>query len=452
MRKLFFSLCLLVPQLIAAQSANERVTTLINENRWFDLQRELQVTSDSLSPMLRTMSTALAKHYLNQPEAAIQSITTLLNQHQQEIGTENALNMAFLIGVNLARQGKYKDAAEHIQGLRAQLKAQQVDNSQTTGIQEVADRYKIYDDIGNICQPLHPAGTYSIPFFINNKIHEKKGGFIAMDGLLNRMPKHLIFDTGAGLNIISSKDADECGLRRIDHHVNMLGIGMQLGQVAIADTLRIGETIWQNVPFLIVDIVTGNAEIDKVMDKGLSPVIGLPILLPMKEVQIDFVKHTLTIPETPSPMPFEYSNMILKDNEGLRVESYDEHGKPLQMYLDTGSALCIMSAHWYSNHKDEVQAAGIPDSLRMAGVGGVVMQHSYLMKDMTFQIGTGKILLDSINIGTGIDLHTKQPLVNAPITAPGEDGVIGLELLEKAARVIINLQDMYIDVVPRKNE
>lgn len=78
------------------------------------------------------------------------------------------------------------------------------------------------------------------------------------------------------MNIISSKDANEC---KLDLFINISGTGMQQGQVAIADILRIGETIWENVPFFIVDIATGHAKADKVIAKGLAPVIGLPVML-----------------------------------------------------------------------------------------------------------------------------------------------------------------------------
>lgn len=451
MKKLFVGLLLLTSQLAAAQSADERIGTSINEKRWFDLQCELQkvTPADSLSPMLQTLGTAMIKHYFNQPDAACQSIAYLLEHHQQELDGGSALNMAYILGVNLSRQGMYKDAAKLTQSLADQLKAQQVDSNQVAGLQKVANMYEMYADIGNICRPLHPVGEYKIPLFTDNKLHGKKDGFIAMNGHLNQTPKQLIFDTGAGMNIISSKDAKECGLRALDSYIDMAGTGIQQGQVAIADTLRIGETMWQNVPFLIVDIVTGHAEADKVMAKGLAPVIGLPVMLQMKEMQLDFVNHTLTIPANLTPNPLLHSNMMRKDNEGLRVVAYNEQGEPLYLHLDTGSSISMMTPRWYNNHKDLAQSTGVQDSLRLGGVGGVVQQHSYLMKNLGFQIGKGKAFLDSIQAGTGIDLHTGQPIVDSPFTDLEEDGVIGVDLLEKFARVIINLQDMFIEAIPR---
>lgn len=169
MKKLIVGFLLLISQFTLAQNTGERIGTLINEKQWFDLQRELQATPpDSLSPMLQTLATAMVKHYFNQPEAACQSIFFLLEHHQQEIGADNALNMAYLLGVNLARQGMYKEAAELVQSLARQLEAQQADSSP---FQKIADAYMMYANVGNICRPLHPAGEYIIPFFMDSKLH-----------------------------------------------------------------------------------------------------------------------------------------------------------------------------------------------------------------------------------------------------------------------------------------
>lgn len=110
-----------------------------------------------------------------------------------------------------------------------------------------------------------------------------------------------------------------------------------------------------------------------------------------------------------------------------------------------------MNPRWYNNHKESVQSAGIQDSLRIGGVGGVIQQQSYLMKGLDFQIGKGQTLLDSIQVGTSIDLHTGQPVISSSFTSPEEDGVIGVDVLEKFARITVNLQDMYIEAAPRSD-
>ena len=66
---------------------------------------------------------------------------------------------------------------------------------------------------------------------------------------------------------------------------------------------------------------------------------------------------------------------------------------------------------------------------------------------MKIQIGNGTATIDSIKVNTGIDLHTGQPKTTA-FSNGAEDGVLGLNALEKFSKVIINLKDMYMEAIP----
>lgn len=90
---------------------------------------------------------------------------------------------------------------------------------------------------------------------------------------------------------------------------------------------------------------------------------------------------------------------------------------------------------------------GIPDSLRQAGIGGVSITRSYILPQKKFRIGSGTAVLDSVGVNTGIDLHTGQ-LDKAAFSNGQEDGFLGLNLLEKFSKVIINLKDMYLETIP----
>ena len=62
--------------------------------------------------------------------------------------------------------------------------------------------------------------------------------------------------------------------------------------------------------------------------------------------------------------------------------------------------------YWYLQHKEEVMAAGTPDSLRVAGVGGVNITRAYRLPYKEFRIGNGEAVLDSVTVDTGVGLHT----------------------------------------------
>lgn len=447
MKKLLLALCLATVQTVSAQTADQHIGTLINESNWFELKRTMDETPrDSVSPLLYQMGTALTAHYFNRPDSACTAIGILLNEYQPELGPQNAVNMATLLATDLTRSNRYQEAAALMQSLAGQLQAQGVDTATTAPILQAADLYTAYARVAPFCRLLHPADEYHIPFSFNDDMHQgykKQGHFLMLDARINGTSEPVVFDTGAGANIISSRLAEACGLRLTDITLGMQGIGRQQGRVALADTLRIGPMAWQNVPFLIVDTRTGDAEADSIGDL-LQPVIGLPIILSMKEVQFDFEHHELLIPATPTPNPLAGSNLLRTDSEGLRVESRDDEGHPIYMHLDTGSYGSDLTARWYAAHRTQVEAQGQPDSLRMAGIGGVSKQKTYRMPRITYRIGQGQAALDDVHVSTGLDLRTGQSVGNL-FGISDIDGIIGLGLLERFRRVTLNMEEMYIN-------
>lgn len=447
MKKLLLALCLATVQTVSAQTADQHIGTLINESNWFELKRTMDETPrDSVSPLLYQMGTALTAHYFNRPDSACAAIGILLNEYQPELGPQNAVNMATLLATDLTRSNRYQEAAALMQSLAGQLQAQGVDTATTTPILQAADLYTAYARESPLCRPLHPAGEYHLPFTFNDDMHQgykKQGHFLMLDARINGTNEPVVFDTGAGMNIISSSQAEACGLRQTEITIDMQGIGRQQGRIAMADTLRIGPMAWQNVPFLIVDTRTGDAEADSVGGM-LQPVIGLPIMLSMKEVQFDFEHRELVIPATPTPNPLNSSNLLRTDSEGLRVESRDDEGHPMYMHLDTGSYGSDLTARWYAAHRTQVEAQGQPDSLRMAGIGGVSRQKTYRLPSVTYRIGQGEATIENVHVSTGLDLRTGQP-VGEMFGIEDIDGIIGLGLLEQFRRVTLNLEEMYIN-------
>ncbi len=124
----------------------------------------------------------------------------------------------------------------------------------------------------------------------------------------------MVFDTGAGINIISSRDAKKFGIQATDITMDMTGVGKQTGHLAWADNIRIGNMSWQNVPFFIVDMKTGDSKTDSA-GTMLPPVIGLPIMQSMGEIQFDFVKH-----EYRNTSGKTYVQQLLESDEDLTDE------------------------------------------------------------------------------------------------------------------------------------
>ena len=446
LKKLCTIFCLLISLSIQAQNADVRVGQLINESNWFELEQTLKITpADSISPFLQQLATAMTHHYFNRPDSACVVLYDLLSNHQHELG-DYTMNMVLLYSANLARTGHYNDAADLLQNLYEQLTAMGTDSTLTEPYKAQVQQYRALAACGPLYQPLHELNEYRIPMVINDNDGQHS---IEMDGSINGKEGRFLFDTGAGGNLITPKLAKEYGLRSLDTDITVAGAGgLEEGGYAIADTLRIGGMTWVNVPFAVIDTHTGHEEADKFNEKfQLPPVIGLPVMLCMQEIQLDFAHRELVIPAIPTPNPLGKSNLMRTETEGLQLKTADETGQPLYFHFDTGFYYTNMEPIWYDRHRQEVDAAGVPDSLRVAGIGGVSITRTYKLPQMKFQIGNGIVTIDSIKVNTGIDLYTGEK--RSPDFSKGtEDGVLGLNALEKFSKVIINLKDMYMEAIP----
>lgn len=450
---------MLLPVVACAQGCNERIGELMNGSRWFELEREMRnvAVRDSLDPMLCGMAESLTDHYFNRPDSACVSLGRLLEGYQEEMG-DNTLSMAVLLGMNMARAGHYGEAADLMQSLADQLTACGVDSTETAGYYTLVEQYREFASVGSVLKPLHAAGEYHIPMSIDNDMHKaakngREAHFAAIGGSINGITGNFVFDTGAGVNVISGRDAKKYGLRRLNCTIDMLGVGgLQKGVYAIADTLRLGGMAWQNVPFLVVDIATGDAVADSI-GAMLEPVIGLPVMSSMGEVQMDFKRSEFVVPDMPSDNPLGFCNMMRTDSEGLCVRIAGEDGEPLFMHFDTGGYYTTMFGTWYDKHSAEVEAAGTPDSIRRAGVGGVSVTFGYRVPRMKFMLGNEWVELDSVQVSTGIDKRTGEKETAGFSAGSSQDGVIGLDMLECFDRVIINFKDMFmVGIAPRKEE
>ena len=94
------------------RSGDARISYLINNRKWFDLNRELSnISPASVTPGLYLMAKSVVSHYFNRSDIACSSIYELLTQYQSEIGYDNSINMTVILAMNFAREKQYETAA-----------------------------------------------------------------------------------------------------------------------------------------------------------------------------------------------------------------------------------------------------------------------------------------------------------------------------------------------------
>ncbi len=83
---------------------------------------------------------------------------------------------------------------------------------------------------------------------------------------INDNPVKIIFDTGAGVNVITDSLARAYGLDFLDADVAATGVATSAGRYAIAKELVLGNIKVKDVPFYVIDIRSHNDEADKYID------------------------------------------------------------------------------------------------------------------------------------------------------------------------------------------
>lgn len=419
----------LSPLLAMPQTADERVTELMNNEDWHSLRDFYDEHGDEIaSPVLAAGARFLSDHFGNRTDSAVRSGAELLNNYQSELGG-SLHGMTFLYANALDNAGQ--------PGMASGLMAQYADGLAAAGdttSKEYAtasffrDYYALCAELGGAVKFERPTEDAVVPF--------EGDGIICLSGSIDGTTTDLWFDTGAGVNVITEPQAGLFNLRRTDiKGATVQGYGREDASVAFADSVRIGGMVFRDVPFYIVPVNTGHPKADSALVE-MPPVIGIQLIRRMQEVRLDFEDKTLTVPAHLTPMPFEQSNVCISDAGGLEMR-ITSRGRLVDLVFDTGAGFMTLNANYYAANRDYVDSVGVADSLRTAGIGGWRMSRTKVLPRLEYQVGDRTFTSDSVPVE--ID-HADSWLAQ---------GLFGVKECAANGTVTINMKDMFIDFTPR---
>lgn len=435
-----------------AQGAAEHVGRLVAEKDCFSLVRVLDtVPRDSLDPLLRDVANVMTCNYFNRNDDACRLARRLISRRQQQLGLDNTFGIASLIPLNLARQGRYAQAADMAESLHAQAVDAGAPQAMADGLRSLGSYYRVLADVGDICRQLHAGGRdLSVSFFYDRRAQAgSEGAFLAMNGHVNGVATYVGLDTGASLNVISSADADRMRLIRLNYYIDVRGAGRRRGQLAIADTLRIGRDMaWRNVPFVVVDMATGDSIADRAVSRGMPVMVGMPLMERLGEVSIDFVSQRITVPSRPTPCPYKFPNMMRGDDDQLTLLVGSDGGETLRMNLDTGSYNTTLTPRWLAAHPSAADTAQ-PDSVSYGAVGGTVRLRALRLPRLDIAIGPARATISGAMALSGAATDGTEAATGIPSLRTSTDGTIGLAALRHFASVTISLRGMFVTAKAR---
>lgn len=434
MRKLSLPLAFIISMLVcAAQSIDERIAHAMNSSDWFALDSLYTATPrDSINPFLEVFSRGLIGNRLNRPDMSIPAFEELLRTYSGSLDLSNLLNSAVMLSMDYSKVGENDKAAAVLSSVLDATR-EHLDPEAIAGMQIYIDRY-------NALKAYRP---YSVSIdgsegLISFEIRQvgnpaKKSVLMNLDHCtINGHDADITFDTGAGVNIITDSLARELGLVPLEAYSFVRGIGTRKAQYAIAKEIKFGNITVEDVPFVIVDFKVDNEEADRYMD-CLSIVVGSELMMHLNDLTLDFVSREITVPavaparsQTPPNMCFSPSmNLITKGSVG---------DNPMWICIDTGDAsFGSLNGDFFERNKEYVLEHSRPDTLRMAGIGGVHISECYDLPDVRVSLGGSTAMVPEMTVNPGLN----------PLGSDYECN-LGLKSLMQFGRIHFNMVDFTI--------
>ncbi len=255
-----------------------------------------------------------------------------------------------------------------------------------------------------------PDTAFSLPLYFNN------GNNPLVDVTLNGKSFRFWIDTGAGVNVISSKVASLAGINPPESSGIQMGTATKHsvnGQMATADELALGPLKAQNVPFMILDKRDLTVRLLGIPVVRIDGIIGWPFLKEL-DVELDTPGQTLTV-RKPQVDPVDQPNLFWYWQPIFRIPT--SKGCFLHLKVDTGSSATFFYPSAYPKMGREVEKTS---RLLLGGAGGKEMIKVDQLSDCQFWLG-------------GEEVTLKYAEGRQEAVEPGDffelDGIIGQDIL-----------------------
>jgi len=266
-------------------------------------------------------------------------------------------------------------------------------------------------------------------------VSAKKNEFnhMTMQVTCNGVSEDFIFDTGANLSTIVESCAGLMGIKPFEDSVQVgtstgSHVAMKLG---VADSLRIGGLLFENVVFLILpDEQLSFPEINYY----IRGIIGFPLMYQMKEIRIDRT-GSMFVPQI--PVKQNLHNLFL---DGLTpVVQLISNQDTLLFNMDTGAVSSEFSKKYFDTHQEIIIEKGIKRTTKRGGAGGMIETETHELTEVPFKIGNFQMTLPRIQV------ETRKYSFNEDF-----DGNLGQDVLMHFDEMILNFDSMYLTFSNKK--
>ena len=393
---------------------------LLDQKDYFTLRNEFNKTKDSLNRKSVLYFSAFLENAFLHPEESNTAIQSLLTELKSELSDSTIARLLIIQEDNYIKLFQYKNACSTAETLIGFYK-------------HVLDSAKIEDENNNIDLWCSLGSVEPQTIFIkqDSKIPYTRN----IVNLLN-IPVNIsgntcdfMFDTGADICVLRKSYSEKLNLRFLNSTIDVKGTtGIKnSSQLAIADSIQIGDIVIKNVVFLILpDEKLTFPQINLVIDG----IIGFPVIHQLKELR--FSKDGFfTVPVIPTKSSLR--NLALSTTK--TIVQLTCNNDTLHFRFDTGANGSELYSKYYKLHKTDIEKNAILDTLTYGSLGEISNIKIFKLMNFSVNFKGNIVILPHISVFTK-DLREEYNMFY---------GCIGQDFISLFDEIIINYEYMFVD-------
>ena len=393
---------------------DNRLSKLAREKEYFKLRTELSFAEKKLSADRHLFYKAICDDVFNDIPSSQKCIEILFDKYDKQLTDSLKKDLLVIKIRNHIRQSEYANVVNTCQLLLNEY------NNELDSLERVKykDTQSMFEKLVNV-KPLcvHKNGQFEIQSRRNPYLH-----LITVPVSKGSTTADFVFDTGADMSVITNSCAKEMGLTIYETNTEIeTAVGMIKANIAVADSLYVGDMLFENVLLLITPLFS-------IPELGfkMNGIIGVNEMRKLDEIHIR-QDGSIFIPETLSNRAL--SNIYFDNLEGLSLRlQIQSCTDTLLMEFDTGANVSHLNKTFYDKHQEKIKGHLIEKSV--AGVGGTQQRESYILDSFSYTIGTKNHILPQISIELSDSKY---------------DGLLGQDMILPFDKMIINFKNMYVD-------
>jgi predicted aspartyl protease len=368
----------------------QELEQLIDNQNYFKLKKVFEAQKDNLSKDHELYFKAIIFNVFNNLEKSNSVIDEIITQKVNNLSDtimNSVYNTKLLNHINLYEYSEAALASEIILDKYLHL-------NDSREIETLNNEMKIWKSLRS---------TPKQEIFVNRDVSfpmvRDKVGLFNVDVTINDTIQKFIFDTGANISVIKRSLIKNLGLTYIESDFYVTAFTGQRvdSDIAIAETLRIGELTFKNVVFLVLN----DKDISfPQIDYYINGIIGFPVIEAMEEIRIS-KNNTIHVPQ--NPVEYNLSNFALDGLTPIIAVKYKED--TLSFGFDTGARSTTLYSPFYDKYKSEVDSNYDLQNFKSSGAGGIIEFEGYITEDIDLKVRESiatlkKLQLHKNKIGT----------------------------------------------------